>query len=522
MGDRTSEAIAAALADPLTCPTELNNAFVRQLARSGRVAALRLVLADPRVDPSAGRSAALLAAARKGHVECVRLLLAHPRVHTGARNDMALLHAAAQGHQEIIELLLAGRRPTVCHFRLCEALRVAASRGHARAVRVLLPAADQCMDARQLDALKPAWLGACPFHAVMQVLLEHLRALLASSSNYWHFASRVLSRAQRKACVHGYLRTVEVLLQEPCLRKDDDVRYAEGLHMAVCSGHYEVVRVMLASPALATVSHSRLGISLRYATMRGDVEIVRLLLADGRARPVESGAIRDAIQGAVGSDRSSVLQLLLAHNATDTKMFPADILSTAVARGLSDVVNQLLLDPRVHPGAADNAAVHSAATCGQVDIMDRLLRDPRVDAGAGDGRALIDAVRSGRGAVVARLLADPRVDAGARSNAALRVAASMACDVIVRLLLASTDPRVDPTAGGHAAVWLAGQSVFPGPDAPAQVSRVVSALLADPRVDPVLVVRDRPRVLSAQQACVMAGVIVAFRWRRRRAWIRAA
>ena len=119
-------------------------------------------------------------------------------------------------------------------------------------------------------------------------------------------------------------------------------------------------------------------------------------------------------------------------------------------KGDSEVVELLLVDPRVDPSVDNNYAIWMASQKGHDKVVELLLANSRVDPSDGDNFAIRLASQYGRYKVVELLLADPRVDPSAEDNYAIRFASANGHDKIVELLLA--DPRVDPSADNNYAI----------------------------------------------------------------------
>ena len=117
-------------------------------------------------------------------------------------------------------------------------------------------------------------------------------------------------------------------------------------------------------------------------------------------------------------------------------------------RGKLPIVNRLLEDKRVNPGASGSSAVIRASENDHLPVLNRLLQDKRVDPGANHNQAIIWASRFGYLRIVNRLLQHERVDPTARHNEAIRWASESAtrytyrqrCIPVVRRLL--QDERV--------------------------------------------------------------------------------
>jgi len=136
------------------------------------------------------------------------------------------------------------------------------------------------------------------------------------------------------------------------------------------------------------------------------------------------------------------------------------------------LVEYLLLDERVNPGADGQTPLYQACACGKVDVAKRLLCNARVDPG-GDQEALYGACAAGHTRVVALLLQEGRVDPGAHNQEAICQASDHGRVDVVRMLLLHR--RVDPSARRQ---WPLFWACINGHTA------VLDVLLNDERVDP--------------------------------------
>ena len=99
----------------------------------------------------------------------------------------------------------------------------------------------------------------------------------------------------------------------------------------------------------------------------------------------------------------------------------ADILISAIARGLPMYVKVILDSPRLNIGDKMRDIVVAAAES-PYELFSMIMTDPRFDPSVSDSYALRYNSRYGRLRFVELLLKDPRVDPSARSNQAIRSA----------------------------------------------------------------------------------------------------
>jgi ankyrin repeat protein len=109
------------------------------------------------------------------------------------------------------------------------------------------------------------------------------------------------------------------------------------------------------------------GDSLCMAAIMGQTEIVDIFLNDGRFNPALKMRLYMNEDG---------------HNA----------LEYACGNGYLDIVELLLIDPRVDPTVNGNLAVSLSAGNGYSDVLKRLLQDPRIQKTCSLHDALIEAV----------------------------------------------------------------------------------------------------------------------------------
>jgi len=152
---------------------------------------------------------------------------------------------------------------------------------------------------------------------------------------------------------------------------------------------------------------------------------------------------------------------------------PSDYCNVAIRRasrwGIYKMVQRLLEDDGVDPGAIDNEALQSACKFGHIEVVRLLLADARV---GNHGDALQYAVINNHTNIVRLLLEDGRI-----SVTMISYALDYACQgkhvEIVRLIL--DDGRANPSNNNSVALQIA---------CDAWAHDVVRILLADERVDP--------------------------------------
>lgn len=203
-------------------------------------------------------------------------------------------------------------------------------------------------------------------------------------------------------------------------------------------------------------------------------------LADVRERAVSHASFWDS---AAEADLRLVVEL--RDPAVCAMAFTA-----ACERDMRACVVALLADPRVNPGAGDNAAFRMSAKLNRTEVLRLLLAssDPRIDPTADFQDAMACAVLEGRTEVVSLLLADDRVGPKGASDGLLAGAAYNHEVEVVRLLLA--DGRVDPAEEDNKAI----RSAAKNGSAENGSAESVRLLLADARVAPAAVNNDAVRL----------------------------
>ncbi len=120
----------------------------------------------------------------------------------------------------------------------------------------------------------------------------------------------------------------------------------------------------------------------------------------------------------------------------------------ACTYGMTQLVEKLLLDPRVHPdqpcSEEQNAITPLRSACyeGRIDVVKQLLADARVDFQKNQTRAIRNTVEKSHLDVLDLLLKQPDADVSAGHNVALRWAVERCNARILKRIL--QEPNVDP------------------------------------------------------------------------------
>ena len=213
--------------------------------------------------------------------------------------------------------------------------------------------------------------------------------------------------------------------------------------------------------------------TLIYASRNDDLPVLNELLARG-VDPNKHMTIKF-------SDPVTVLQCFWrAQPHPDYK--DDHPLIEAVRHNRLNIVDRLLIDPKIDPSIFHNLAIIEASQHGYLDLVNRLLEDRRVDPSDLNNVAIIMTTAnidqgSSYCRVISRLLDDPRVNEPSVdpfNNDIFRENLTCVDDVdLMKKLLA--DPRFDPSENDNDAIRMATSY---------SSMEVIELLLADPRVDP--------------------------------------
>lgn len=180
-------------------------------------------------------------------------------------------------------------------------------------------------------------------------------------------------------------------------------RIATALTGACASGTADDVRHILADPSTNPVADNWILDSL---VSLGRAEIIKILLADGRMDPMFEGG--SALYRAMRLYKNDCVYAFYADPRVDFANINISIV-WAAERNELNMVERLLLDPRIDPSVAENGAIREAARNGNIAVVKRLLKDRRVDPSACDNFALSAASFKKYREIEVLLLADPRV-----------------------------------------------------------------------------------------------------------------
>ncbi|KAG2430809.1 hypothetical protein HXX76_009785 [Chlamydomonas incerta] len=450
---------------------------------------------------AAGPTTAAAASGRAGRLERLVMEWLLPDELLGVYHDAVRWPDRAQG-AAAIRLLASARSmgiSTVDTWRndRLTPLHLAATGGHAQAVRQLLAHPDVDPNAAARRGFRPLHLAAGGGHRAV------VRALVADARVDVNARATGKVTPLHMAAENGRIATVQALLA--CPRVDaravaSDPPASSALHAAVQGGSGAVVELLLRDGRIDPEARegSNAGTALHWAAAADNVAAVSALLADARVDPnSRARGAMTPLYAAAAEGRTAAVEALLADDRVDANGVVGETvpLLIAVYNGHIAVVQALLRCPRVDPTAPGDdygrTPLHYAALNGHVDTVRTLLADPRMEPNPRSLRRgstpLHLAADSGHADTVRALLADPRVEPNPQElgsgSTPLHLAADSGHVDTVRALLA--DPRVEPdaAAGEHGGTPL---------HAAAEMGRLeaVRVLLADARVHPNALAED--------------------------------
>jgi ankyrin repeat protein len=347
-----------------------------------------------------GKSAILYAAAN-GQVEILNRIAS--KVPLMLKDDVgtALKLAAERGHAETVKLLLDHNERLKGSDEVAPALRQAARGGHVDCVSYLLPLTADINTEGECPKIEPMGrdvsrqdeqfgtalhMAASTGHDdVVSILIDH-----GSDPNL----SGKYGTALQLASYEGYPRTVTLLighgadanakggwrgtaLQRAASCGDYDARcYVHFPHLNGELSHYaKTVEILLESKAEVNACGGRKGTALQRASRTGVLEIVQLLLRDCALVNFDGGELGTALQRAAGHGHLAIVELLLAEGAEVNS--PGGLFGTALQqaaeKGYLEVVRKLLDAGADVDGDELGTPLQKASTSGHVEIAKLLL-----------------------------------------------------------------------------------------------------------------------------------------------------
>jgi ankyrin repeat protein len=382
--------------------------------RAGNTGLVRRMLSDVSTDPS--HPFMLHWACKNSHVSVVRLLLADERVQAGISDSGPLRIACAAGCLAIVHMLLnhATVDPAADSNR---ALGIACEFGNAGVVKLLL--ADPRVDPSAND--NESIVKAACYGGHVNIALRLLQDKRVDPSVRGDIVLQ-------SACFLGFPQLVKLLLADP--RVDPACRGDEPITSACRQGHLEVVKLLLADPRVDPTTHMNL--PLRAACTHGCTAIVKLLFADPRVDP-SAFDLSCALDRTLHSQHVDIVAILLNDPKIDPSADNNRLLRRVCSFPVLTVPNPPALQPHhEHEHGTEAMSLDIELLHKQELIVQLLLDDPRVDPGADEQAAVISASRRGSVGVLRLLLA--RLDSPV-STKALLAANGSNCGAAVELII---------------------------------------------------------------------------------------
>ena len=480
---------------------------------AGHVPLLKLLLQLPkgsdlhaycRQESEEGRST-VFNASHRGHANVIEFLLNQDCI--DARDGRPLIKAAESGYDFAVRIL---QEHGLCVDAKTEALQIAAARGHAAVMHVLLEndppldlqngwgkfALDEAVKkgsdgvlvvllgkAANFDAavtdLEKIWGGTALHEAAKRDFDGLVKLLLQEKGVYPDSKDEGGRTPLSWAAEKGHEAVVRLLLVEKGVDPDfkDDTYGQTPLSWAAEKGHEAVVRLLLMEKGVDPDSKDRDGRTpLWWAAGIGHEAVVRLLL-------VEKGVGLDSkddtygqtpLSQAAGNGYEAVVRLLLVEKGVDPDSkdrYGQTPLSLAAKNGHEAVVRLLLMEKGVDPDSKDDmygqTPLSWAAEKGHEAVVRLLLMEKGVDPDSKDdmyGQTPLSwAAGNGHEAVVRLLLMEKGVDPDSKDDmygqTPLSWAAKNGHEAVVRLLL--MEKGVDPDSkdgGGQTPLWWAAEN----------------------------------------------------------------
>ncbi len=308
-------------------------------------------------------------------------------------SDDPFTASATEGHAQVLEILLKRCFDDENKEKLARYLYLAASRGHAAAVEVLLTAGAP-IDEKGGKYGTALQIGALEGHPeVVAILLRQGANLKVADPR---FGIPLSAAAER-----GHRRVTKLLLEGGAPINGRGGWYSTPLIAAIVGKDDSIINEMLDHGANVNAQGGRHDCALMAAAALGKIDLVKKLIDLGARVNDENDKGADALHSACCAGRLDVVELLLAHgadvNAKGGKHRNA--LNAASAEGHLEIV-QVLLAAGADVEAFDShygTSLQAAAFYGHKDIV-RVLADAGVDVNAEGGvrgTALVSATSAG-------------------------------------------------------------------------------------------------------------------------------
>jgi hypothetical protein len=213
-------------------------------------------------------------------------------------------------------------------------------------------------------------------------------------------------RAFRVALYKGCYYAVKKLLEDP--RVDPSFSYNYAISTASKYGWIYIVDLLLNDSRVNPADN--FNHSIEVASSNGHIHVIERLLEDPRVDPSEGNCAVHALLGNYNLDSTIRLQIfdrLLRDQRVDPNYGNITALFTASYRGYVNIVDRLLLNPRVIV-SCENTLL-AACTEGYLQVFNRVLADERIDPCVNDNEVFRMALSFGHFNIAERLVHDPRV-----------------------------------------------------------------------------------------------------------------
>jgi ankyrin repeat protein len=330
-------------------------------------------------------------AASSGYVKTVQFLFDQDKNITDAQKEDALRWAASRGHANIVRLLLEnGTNSSSSDSNGNAPLFFAVSRGHVEAAKLLLKS--MCADHKEK--------GALLLNASSRGYVEIVDCILADAAVDW---LDYKEHALLSAALHGHTKVVELLVGGS--PKELDAQTGKGINInfvgkdghtalsyAAINGYASIVQILLDRGV--NKKHN----ALICAVMNGHIDVVKLLFEDSLKNSSDINVNVPSLD-----DGKSILMHAVASNKIEMVTFILDGRRGAqTGKGVAiNYVNRY-----------GDTALSMAAHHGNIEIVRLLL-----DRGAIDNKsALLRAVIEGHVAIAEYLIDDSKKKSGCMAS----------------------------------------------------------------------------------------------------------